>query len=55
MGIVDIIVILSIVLIIGAALSYIIIAKRRGARCIGCPYAKKCSGKCPSSHTDESK
>jgi radical SAM protein with 4Fe4S-binding SPASM domain len=55
MGAVDIIVILSIVLIIGAALSYIIIAKRRGARCIGCPYAKSCGGKCPCSHTKEDK
>lgn len=48
MGIVDIIVIISIVLIIGAAVAYIIFAKRRGARCIGCPYAKSCRGGCCS-------
>lgn len=48
MGIVDIIVMISIALIIGAAVAYIIFAKRRGARCIGCPYAKSCRGGCCS-------
>ncbi len=25
---------------------YLVRAKRRGEKCIGCPYAKQCSGKC---------
>ena len=43
---VDIIVIVAIVLIIGAAVAYIVRAKRRGQKCIGCPYAKSCKGGC---------
>lgn len=42
------IVILVIVAIVGAAVAYIIREKKRGAKCIGCPYAKQCAerGKC---------
>lgn len=25
---------------------YLVRAKRRGEKCIGCPYAKQCGGKC---------
>ena len=46
MGFADGIAIAAIVLIVGAAVFYIIRAKRRGQKCIGCPYAKGCSGKC---------
>ena len=46
MGIVDYIAIAAIVLIVGAAAFYIIRAKRRGEKCVGCPYAKQCGGKC---------
>lgn len=46
MGAVDYIAIAAIVLIVGAAAFYIIRAKRRGEKCVGCPYAKQCSGKC---------
>ncbi len=35
-----------IVLIIGAILFYLFRSKKRGDVCIGCPYAKQCSGKC---------
>ena len=41
----EIIAIIAIVLIIGGALSYIIIAKNKGQKCIGCPYAKTCMNK----------
>lgn len=41
----DLIPILIIVLIIGAATFYLIRAKRRGQKCVGCPYAKTCSSK----------
>ena len=42
----DIIVLIIIALIIGGASFYIIRAKKRGQKCIGCPYAKNCSGDC---------
>lgn len=32
--------------IIGAALAYVIKAKKSGAKCIGCPDGAKCSGNC---------
>lgn len=41
----DLIPILLIVLIIGAATFYIIRSKKRGQKCIGCPYAKTCKSK----------
>ena len=44
----DIIVIIIIALIIGGASFYIIRAKKRGQKCIGCPDAKTCSGNCAS-------
>jgi hypothetical protein len=43
MGIVDYIAIAVIVLIVGAALFYIVRAKKHGQKCIGCPYAKHCN------------
>ncbi len=46
MGIVDYIAIAVIFLIVGASVFYIIRAKRRGEKCVGCPYAKQCGGKC---------
>ena len=42
----DIIAIAAIVLIVGLAVFYIVRAKKRGQKCIGCPHAKQCSGKC---------
>ena len=40
----DIILLAVIALIVGGAGVYIYKAKKRGAKCIGCPYAKSCSG-----------
>ncbi len=39
----DIIIAAVIILIIGLASAYIIRAKKSGAKCIGCAYAKKCA------------
>ena len=36
------------VVIIGAAVIYIVKAKKRGVKCIGCPAGGNCSGKCNS-------
>ena len=49
----DIIVILIIALVVGCAGFYIIRAKRRGQKCIGCPYAKECGGCCPSQNNQK--
>ena len=45
---INIIIILVIVAIVGAAIAYIVKEKKRGVKCIGCPYAKQCAkrGKC---------
>ena len=48
MDVVDYIAIGAIVLIVGAAILYIIRAKKRGEKCVGCPYAKQCGGNCSS-------
>ena len=41
----DAIILIILIILIGAAISYIVKAKRSGARCIGCP----AGGNCPSS------
>ena len=41
----DLIVAGILLIIVGAAISYIIKAKKSGAKCIGCPAGGKCSGK----------
>ncbi len=38
--------ILLLLVIIGCSAGYILRAKRRGDKCIGCPYAKNCNGNC---------
>ncbi|MBQ8340222.1 MAG: FeoB-associated Cys-rich membrane protein [Clostridia bacterium] len=50
MNTVDYMAIAAIVLIVGAAVYYIVRAKRRGEKCVGCPYAKQCGGKCSGGH-----
>ena len=42
----EIIAIVAIVLIVGGAIFYLVRAKRRGQKCVGCPYAKECGNKC---------
>ena len=43
MGIKDVIIIASIVIIIGLAVLYIYKAKKSGQKCIGCPNSSSCS------------
>lgn len=43
---VDFIIVGILFLVLGAAAFYLIRAKKRGVRCVGCPYAKSCGGKC---------
>ncbi len=40
------IIIAVLVCIVGGAVYYIYREKKRGAACVGCPYAKQCGGKC---------
>ena len=42
----DIIVLVIIALVIGGASLYIIRAKKKGQKCIGCPHAKSCASHC---------
>ena len=48
----DIVIVLVVLAIVGAALRYVYKAKKSGAKCIGCPAGGSCSGgcsgKCPS-------
>ena len=57
MGIVDYIAIFAIILIVGASVFYIACAKRRGEKCVGCPYARECGGNCNGGcgHTEAEK
>lgn len=45
---VNIIAVAVIALLVGGALTYIILAKKRGEKCIGCPHSKQCGGNCCS-------
>lgn len=45
----DIIIIAIVAVIIGAAVTYIVKAKKSGAKCIGCPSAKICASASKSS------
>ena len=44
----SILAIVLIALVVGGALTYVVLAKKRGQKCIGCPYAKSCGGSCHS-------
>ncbi len=42
----DLIVIFVIAAILGLAAGYIYKARKKGKKCIGCPYSGQCGGKC---------
>lgn len=50
----DLVVILIVALVVGLALAYIIREKKRGVKCVGCPYAKNC-GSCHGSCSSQNK
>ncbi len=54
---IDIIILLILVVILGSAVTYIVRAKKQGAKCIGCPDSKSCGQCCSkcngSCHTNE--
>ncbi len=42
----NMVIIVLLLAIVGGAALYLVRAKKRGERCVGCPYAKQCGGKC---------
>ena len=40
------VVIIILAAIVAGIVIYLVRAKKRGEKCIGCPYAKQCEGKC---------
>ncbi len=50
---VDIIIVVAIALSVGGALFYIIRSKKRGDKCIGCPYSNQCGGNCGSNSNEK--
>ncbi len=49
MNIPEIIIICIVAVILAAVIIYLYKAKKRGEKCIGCPYSKQCSGNCNGS------
>ena len=51
------IIIIILAAIVGGIIWYLIRAKRRGEKCIGCPYARECGGNCNGrcGHTEADK
>ena len=51
----NIIAIVLVAAVLGAAVSYIVKAKKSGKKCIGCPGGGSCSGKCGCGCGEEQK
>ncbi len=51
---INLIIVAVIVLVLGSVVFYIVREKKRGSKCIGCPYAKTCpkasQGGCSANH-----
>lgn len=45
---VNLIIVLVLLCIVSGIIWYLVIAKKRGVKCVGCPYAKQCKNKCNS-------
>ncbi len=53
MSLIEIVAVSVIVIIVGGAIAYIVREKKKGKRCVGCPYAKECSAKREGGCTEE--
>ncbi|MBE6592274.1 MAG: FeoB-associated Cys-rich membrane protein [Ruminococcaceae bacterium] len=42
----NVIIVIILLVIAISVISYLVRAKKRGEKCIGCPSSKQCSGKC---------
>ncbi len=49
----NIILVVVLVAIAAGIIWYLIRAKKRGEKCVGCPYAKQCGGQCSGSCSGE--
>ncbi len=49
----NVIVIIILLAIVVGIIWYLVRAKKRGEKCIGCPYAKQCNSKCNGNCTDK--
>lgn len=49
----DVIVVLILVAITAGIVWYLIHAKKRGEKCVGCPYARQCGSKCNGGCSDK--
>ena len=50
----NVIVVLILVAVTAGIIWYLVRAKKRGEKCVGCPYAKQCGSKCNGSCTGRS-
>lgn len=48
---IDFIIVGILIIIVGAAVIYIVRERKHGTKCIGCPAGGQCSGKCSGSYT----
>ena len=56
MQIIDIVIVIILVAILAFAIGFILKEKKRGKKCIGCPYADSCKSKsCASSNKEQGK
>lgn len=51
----NVLLIIALLVIIGAAVAYIIKAKKSGVKCIGCPAGGSCNGHCNGKCNGENK
>ena len=51
----NIIVLVTVGLIVGAAAGYIWKEKKKGVKCVGCPYSSTCGGNCSGCHSQREK
>jgi len=50
---INLIIVLILAAIIGGIIFYLHRAKKKGQACIGCPYAKQCSGNCNNKSSED--
>ena len=51
---IDIVILVAVVGVVGGAVSYIVLSRKKGKKCIGCPYAGTCGKSNCSCQTGES-
>lgn len=49
----NLLIIAILVIIIGVAIAYLVKAKKRGVKCVGCPYAEQCANKSKGCNCDK--